>query len=110
MDGECLTPGDEKAVVERLLAYHPCSEDKIGCGLQSIMVDRHPDFNDTRCLFVVRTDGGLVDFSYQKCLREYVRKKYPARAESFTREKLGFRVDHIHKRLHLQQRGRLCGD
>lgn len=86
MDGERLTPDDEKAVVERLLAYHPHSEDKIGCGLDSIMVDRHPQFRHSRCLFVVRTDGGWIDFSYQKCLREYIRNKYPSHAERFIRE------------------------
>ncbi|XP_071925911.1 uncharacterized protein [Coffea arabica] len=37
MDGERLTAEDEKTVIERLLAYHPHSEDKIGCGLDSIM-------------------------------------------------------------------------
>ncbi|KAL4271627.1 hypothetical protein GQ457_13G020300 [Hibiscus cannabinus] len=37
-DGELLTVADEKAVVEMLLRYHPNSEDKIGCGLDSIMV------------------------------------------------------------------------
>ncbi|GFY86042.1 DCL protein [Actinidia rufa] len=37
MDGERLTAEDEGAVVEKLLAYHPHSEDKIGCGLDSIM-------------------------------------------------------------------------
>ncbi|KAF5740648.1 hypothetical protein HS088_TW11G00725 [Tripterygium wilfordii] len=37
MDGEQLTIEDEKAVVQKLLAYHPHSEDKIGCGLDSIM-------------------------------------------------------------------------
>ncbi|CAI9115846.1 OLC1v1016850C2 [Oldenlandia corymbosa var. corymbosa] len=47
MDGERLTPEDEKIVVERLLAYHPHSDDKIGCGLDSIMVS---------CIF-----NGLVD-------------------------------------------------
>ncbi|XP_045827172.1 protein DCL homolog, chloroplastic [Trifolium pratense] len=88
MDGGRLTVEDEKAVVEKLLAYHPHSEDKIGCGLESIMVDRHPQFRQTRCLFVVRTDGGWIDFSYQKCLREYVREKYPAHAERFIREHL----------------------
>ncbi|KAH7672289.1 DNA-directed RNA polymerase protein [Dioscorea alata] len=36
-DGECLTDEDEKEVTEKLLAYHPHSEDKIGCGLDSIM-------------------------------------------------------------------------
>lgn len=38
MDGERLNAEDEKTVVKRLLAYHPHSEDKIGCGLDSIMV------------------------------------------------------------------------
>ncbi|KAH8487989.1 hypothetical protein H0E87_023892 [Populus deltoides] len=37
MDGEQLTDEDEKVVAERLLAYHPNSDDKIGCGLDSIM-------------------------------------------------------------------------
>lgn len=88
MDGGTLTLEDEKTVVEKLLAYHPHSEDKIGCGLESIMVDRHPQFRHSRCLFVVRTDGGWIDFSYQKCLREYIKKKYPAHAERFIREHL----------------------
>ncbi|KAL9243642.1 hypothetical protein vseg_017502 [Gypsophila vaccaria] len=86
MDGERLTRADEKFVLEKLLAYHPHSEDKIGCGLDSIMVDRHPQFKHSRCLFVVRTDGGWIDFSYQKCLRQYIRKKYPSHAERFIRE------------------------
>ena len=38
MDGERLTVADEEAVVEKLLSHHPHSEDKIGCGLDSIMV------------------------------------------------------------------------
>lgn len=38
IDGETLTTEDEKFVVEKLLAYHPHSEDKFGCGLDSIMV------------------------------------------------------------------------
>ncbi|MQM03619.1 hypothetical protein Taro_036404 [Colocasia esculenta] len=86
-DGERLSGEDEKAVVENLLVYHPHSEDKIGCGIDCIMVDRHPRFRNSRCLFVVRTDGIFIDFSYQKCLREYVRVKYPTwAAERFIRE------------------------
>lgn len=38
-DGEVLSPDDQKFVVEKLLAHHPCSEDKIGCGLDAIMVN-----------------------------------------------------------------------
>ncbi|XP_047336358.1 protein DCL homolog, chloroplastic-like [Impatiens glandulifera] len=87
-NGERLTTDDESFVVERLLAYHPNSEDKIGCGLDSIMVDRHPQYRHSRCLFVVRTDGGCTDFSYWKCLRAYIRKKYPNYAERFILENL----------------------
>ncbi|KAL6842473.1 hypothetical protein ACP4OV_027708 [Aristida adscensionis] len=85
-DGECLCPNDEDVVVEKLLAYHPRAQDKIGCGLDAVMVDRHPEFRKSRCLFVVRTDGVWIDFSYQKCLRAYIREKYPTHAERFIRE------------------------
>ncbi|KAJ0640010.1 putative protein DCL [Helianthus annuus] len=83
MDGEQLTSTDQKMVVDKLLPYHPHSEDKIGCGIDSIMVDRHPQFRNSRCLFVVRTDGVWIDFSYQKCIRAYIRQKYPSYAEKF---------------------------
>ncbi|GMI91120.1 hypothetical protein like AT3G46630 [Hibiscus trionum] len=86
MDGERLTVSDEETVLDKLLRHHPHSEDKVGCGLDSIMVDRHPQFRHSRCLFVVRTDGGWIDFSYQKCLRAYIRDKYPSHAERFIRE------------------------
>ncbi|KAF8024606.1 hypothetical protein BT93_F1699 [Corymbia citriodora subsp. variegata] len=86
LDGERLTAEDEKAVVEKLLMYHPHAEDKIGCGLYYIMVERHPQFRISRCLFVVRTDGAWIDFSYQKCIRAYIRSKYPSYAERFIRE------------------------
>lgn len=51
-----------------------------------LKVDRHPQFRHSRCFFVIRTDGGWIDFSYQKCLRAYIRNKYPSFAERFIRE------------------------
>ncbi|KAG2583026.1 hypothetical protein PVAP13_6KG200700 [Panicum virgatum] len=57
-DGECLCPKDENVVVEKLLAFHPRAQDKIGCGLDAIM----------------------------KCLRAYIREKYPSHAERFIGE------------------------
>ncbi|KAE9588396.1 hypothetical protein Lalb_Chr22g0354891 [Lupinus albus] len=51
----------------------------------SSAVDRHHQFQHSRCLFVVRTDGSCIDFSYRKCLRGYIRDKYPAHAERFIR-------------------------
>lgn len=38
VDGERLSAKDEKEVIGKLLRYHPHSEDKIGRGLDYIMV------------------------------------------------------------------------
>lgn len=47
MNGEILTMEDERAVVENILIYHPDYEDKIGSGLNSIMVS---EVNN--CMFI----------------------------------------------------------
>lgn len=39
-DGERMSAEDEKVIIDKLLAHHPHAEDKIGCGLDSIMVRR----------------------------------------------------------------------
>uniref|UniRef100_A0A0E0LY97 Uncharacterized protein n=1 Tax=Oryza punctata TaxID=4537 RepID=A0A0E0LY97_ORYPU len=82
-DGGFLSPEDQKAVVEKVLVHHPRSEDKIGCGVDAIMVDKHPDFRKSRCLFVVRTNGETEDFSYRKCIKEYIKEKYPSQPDDF---------------------------
>ncbi|KAM0849922.1 hypothetical protein ACQ4PT_053415 [Festuca glaucescens] len=82
-DGGLLCPDDEKVIVEKVLAHHPRLEDKIGCGLEAIMVDKHPGFKRSRCLFVVRTNGDLEDFSYRKCLRASIERAYPSHADRF---------------------------
>ncbi|KAL8130590.1 hypothetical protein V2J09_019745 [Rumex salicifolius] len=86
MDGERLSAEDEKVVMDNFLCYHPSAEDKIGCGLDYIMVGRHPQFRWSRCLFIVRTDGEYIDFSYKKCLRQYIRVKLKSHAEGFIQE------------------------
>ncbi|KAK7321667.1 hypothetical protein VNO77_32524 [Canavalia gladiata] len=88
MSGERLTTEDERAVVDKLLVYHPHFEDKIGCGLESIMVDRHPHWY-SRCFFVVRTDGSWTDFSYKICLQGYIRDRYQPNAERFIETRFG---------------------
>jgi hypothetical protein len=43
----------------------------------------HPEFENSRCLFIVRTDGEQVDFSFWKCIKGLIREKYPLYADSF---------------------------
>ncbi|KAK9054333.1 hypothetical protein SSX86_025411 [Deinandra increscens subsp. villosa] len=81
--GERLSPEHERTIVERLLPHHPESQKKIGCGISYITVGYHPDFESSRCLFIVRKDGEMVDFSYWKCIKGLIRKNYPLYADSF---------------------------
>ncbi|XP_076922459.1 protein DCL, chloroplastic-like [Bidens hawaiensis] len=81
--GERLSPEHERTILERLLPHHPESEKKIGCGIKYITVGYHPDFESSRCLFIVRKDGELVDFSYWKCIKGLIRKNYPLYADNF---------------------------
>ncbi|XP_010500205.1 PREDICTED: protein DCL, chloroplastic [Camelina sativa] len=78
-----LSPEHERMIVEMLLPYHPEFEKKIGCGIDYIMVGHHPDFESSRCMFIVRRDGEVVDFSYWKCIKGLIKKKYPLYADSF---------------------------
>lgn len=41
---------------------------QVGCGLKAFQVRIHPEFDTSRCFFVLRTDGTEEDFSYRKCL------------------------------------------
>ncbi|XP_075496761.1 protein DCL, chloroplastic-like [Primulina tabacum] len=81
--GDRLSPEHEKIILERLLAYHPEYRKKIGCGVDYITIGYHPNFEGSRCLFLVRKDGELVDFSYWKCLKGLIQTNYPLYADSF---------------------------
>ncbi|OEL26859.1 Protein DCL, chloroplastic [Dichanthelium oligosanthes] len=48
-----------------------------------LQVGLHPEFENSRCLFIVRKDGERVDFSFWKCIKGLIRQKYPMYADSF---------------------------
>ncbi|XP_070682821.1 protein DCL, chloroplastic [Malus domestica] len=91
--GDRLSPEHQKTVLERLLPFHPEAKKKIGSGIDYITVGYHPDFESSRCLFIVQKDGTLVDFSYWKCIKGLIRKNYPLYADSFI-------LRHFQKRRH----------
>lgn len=78
-----LIPKHEKVILDKLLPYHPEFQRKIGCGIDYIKVGYHPDFEGSKCLFVVRKDGVSEDFSYWKCLKGLIKKKHPIYADRF---------------------------
>ena len=67
--GETLSAEDSIDAIE-LLEFHPDKEEKIGVGIDRIEIRRNTKeahgFN-TKCFFVVRTDGSAIDFS-KKCI------------------------------------------
>ncbi|XP_057520174.1 DNA-directed RNA polymerase V subunit 1 [Amaranthus tricolor] len=83
-DGEPLPADDQTYVVDNVLNYHPDKAAKIGAGIDFITVKKHSNFQESRCFYVVSTDGQSTDFSYIKCLESFVKGKYPLVAESFT--------------------------
>ncbi|EEE56061.1 hypothetical protein OsJ_04874 [Oryza sativa Japonica Group] len=85
-DGIKLPPDDEKFIVTNVLMYHPERKKKIAGNGNYITVDRHQVFHGSRCLYVMSSDGSRKDFSYKKCLENYIRAQYPDAADSFCRK------------------------
>uniref|UniRef100_A0A8R7URE5 Uncharacterized protein n=1 Tax=Triticum urartu TaxID=4572 RepID=A0A8R7URE5_TRIUA len=84
-DGIRLPLEDEKFIIEKVLEHHPEKEKKVSGGIDHIMVNKHHIFQKSRCFYVVSSDGTHTDFSYNKCMDNYVRKKYAEHAELICR-------------------------
>ncbi|PIA52516.1 hypothetical protein AQUCO_01000412v1 [Aquilegia coerulea] len=82
-DDDRLSPEDQSFVLDNVLKYHPERALKIGLGVDYVTVSKHNSFQDSRCLYIVSIDGHREDFSYHKCLENFVKEKYPDLAESF---------------------------
>ncbi|XP_042503791.1 DNA-directed RNA polymerase V subunit 1 [Macadamia integrifolia] len=82
-DGEPLSAEDQSFVLDNVFTHHPDKESKMGDGVDYVMVNKHSSFQDSRCFYVVSTDGRSEDFSYRKCIENFIKGKYPAIAESF---------------------------
>ncbi|KAG9151839.1 hypothetical protein Leryth_002107 [Lithospermum erythrorhizon] len=82
-DCQPLTPEDQSYIIENVLNHHPDKAVKMGVGIDFIMVSKHANFQENRCLHVVSTDKSQQDFSYRKCLDNFIKEKYPEKAEEF---------------------------
>ncbi|MBN9542725.1 MAG: DCL family protein [Alphaproteobacteria bacterium] len=66
IDGDILEESDKLFIID-LLALHPQKDEKIGCGVANILYDYSPDFR-SRCLYIIRTDGSKIQFSWRTCI------------------------------------------
>lgn len=63
---------DDQYFFEKLFELHSEHSTKVGCGIESIQVER--DFNNNKCLFITRIDGSKVDISWVHCLQPASKK------------------------------------
>ncbi|KAI3709956.1 hypothetical protein L2E82_39726 [Cichorium intybus] len=82
-DGDPLSAEDQKYILDNVFNHHPDKAQKMGAGVDYVMVTKHTQFQDSRCLYIVSTDGRKEDFSYRKCLENFVRGKYPDKVDEF---------------------------
>lgn len=64
---DAVIEGNGKQQLIELLKYHDKAEDKAK-GLKDFTVGIHPEYNLTRCFFVIKDDDTKEDFSFHKCL------------------------------------------
>ncbi|KAF9587111.1 hypothetical protein IFM89_039671 [Coptis chinensis] len=82
-DGNPLSPDDQSYVLENAFNYHPDKAVKMGAGVDYVMIDKNSKYPDSRCYHIVSTDGRRDDFSYRKCVENFIKEKYPEMAEAF---------------------------
>jgi len=71
-NGEVIEGKDKEFLLE-LLKHHEKYEQK-SKDLKDIIVNDHPEHENTRCFFVVRNDGTQEDFSVSKCIQNLQNK------------------------------------
>lgn len=65
-DGDRLE-GNDEAFVKEIISFHDKSEQKMA-NFSHFEVGTHPQYDKTRCFFVVRKDESKEDFSITKCI------------------------------------------
>lgn len=91
LEGQYLTD------VLGLLEYHTEKEDKIGCGINYIKVEKHTDiingFKSKTCHFhIYRVDGTNIDFSYKNCVNNIGKYGYKSKKRDDVMKSLRFVV------------------
>ncbi|KAG9453041.1 hypothetical protein H6P81_005945 [Aristolochia fimbriata] len=74
-----------RSLLTDALFYHPQGKAKIGAGVKSIKVGRHP-LHRSKCFMIVRKDGTEEDFSYIKCVTGAAKQISPDLENAFREE------------------------
>ncbi|XVF27240.1 hypothetical protein REPUB_Repub14bG0089400 [Reevesia pubescens] len=82
-DGNLLSAVDQLFILDNVFTHHPNRLAKMGVGIDYVMVNKHTNFPNSKCLFVNTTDGHKQDFLFHKCLDNFIKGKYPDLVEAF---------------------------
>jgi len=63
---EQLAPNEAALIADVVKYGHPNGAGKLGDGVKSVKVIIHPEYQTTRCFYIVRKDDTGTDFSYKK--------------------------------------------
>lgn len=72
--GHQIETKDQEILLDLLIRGHPEADEKVGCGVSYIFVDRHPRCNH-KAFMVMRKDGTTDDFSFMKCIRRIMKEE-----------------------------------
>ena len=76
-DAAGVLSAEAQRFVLDLLEHHGKCAEKKGAGVASVKAGCNPEFPDTKCFVLVRTDQSEVDFSYIKCVDSIFPKDLP---------------------------------
>ncbi|KAI3741550.1 hypothetical protein L1987_59224 [Smallanthus sonchifolius] len=82
-NGDPLSADDQTYILDNVFNHHPDKAKKLGAGVDYIMMSKYMNIKGSRCFYIVSTDGRKEDFSYHKCMKNFVRGKYPDKADKF---------------------------
>ncbi|XP_058106466.1 DNA-directed RNA polymerase V subunit 1-like [Magnolia sinica] len=85
-DGDRLLDEDQSWVLNNVFQHHPNKATKMGEKIDYVTVGKHDKYQGTRCFFVISTNSFRADFSYLKCLKNYVKEKYPDGVKAFNQK------------------------
>ena len=63
-----FTSEDDTEFLKALVSKHHEAKEKIGCGIRTFQFKINPVFKICTSVFIVRTDGSEIDFSWKVCI------------------------------------------
>ena len=94
---------DFKLLME-LLKNHENYKQKVGCGIESIIIKPHPIYKN-RGFYLIRYDGSETDFLYRKCFNT---QNYPAKVTSAFRVAIKDQIISFRDKTFLDQHEIVC--